>query len=91
MLDLAEQTNTPLIAWKEFNPSQDISKFLKQLGYKNLPTLPDNIIHLPGDGVGGFIESLKSSYKRKYKRAVTLFTKKNILDNDQIPRIHWRT
>jgi hypothetical protein len=74
MLSYAEATNTNLMAWKEFNPEMGVYDTLKGSGYINLPTLPDNIITLPGSGVESFLSGLRSSYRRKYKMAATLMS-----------------
>ena len=73
MISFADETNTKLLIWKEFDEHFP-SHVLTNNQYINLPTLPDTIIQIPNGGIKTYSEQLRSPYRRKFKPLINLFS-----------------
>lgn len=71
MNDWAEQEDCGMVFWKEWNPEQPAYEPLRNTGYLALPTLIDHRVQITDD-IDGFLDSLRSSYRRKYRAATAL-------------------
>lgn len=74
MLNFASEVNADLLLWKEFNPSEQVFPFLKEMNYVALPTLPDNKVFFQKDNLQDFLQSLRSPYRRKFRDLLPLFS-----------------
>lgn len=72
MEEWAEETGCGLLVWKEWSPAQALRDRARACGYLVLPTLPDHVVAPLPDGVGAFLDRLRSSYRRKYRAAARL-------------------
>ena len=68
----AADERSSLLFWKEWNPSQAPYNAIGHEGYLPLPTLPDHRLQDPVSDTEGFLRSLRSHYRRKYRSAAAV-------------------
>lgn len=73
----AKETNSKLLAWKEFNDDFESEKALTELGYLRLQSIPDTVFLSHEDSITGFVNSLRSPYRRKMKKTVAALANKD--------------
>ena len=72
MEEWARETRSSLLLWKEWSPTQRMAQRAKALGYVVLPTLPDHTVGPLPPSVEEFLGSMRSPYRRKFRRAAEL-------------------
>ena len=78
MVRWSKESNTRLLVWKEFIAGDPAIELLNKSGYKNLPTLPDNILENLPNNTNDFLTNLRSPYRRRYNPMMTLLKDGNV-------------